>query len=190
MQLRRDRAELLGLRLEGIVAHVAIAVRERASALERRMGEPGFWDDPEAAAQVSAEHARVTRKLEGFQALNYVRERYVLGNGSDIGRMKRQQAFIAAMAHQVLSANTLARPDRLLKFLDAAHVKDLLALLRFAENPRDRVAGFRLLQLMPGVGPTTAQRVLDCMMEVCDAVGALSSMQVEGHSPDHTRSAY
>ena len=30
-----------------------------------------------------------------------------------------------------------------LKFLDAAHVKDMLALLRFVENPRDRVAGFR-----------------------------------------------
>ena len=30
-----------------------------------------------------------------------------------------------------------------LKFLDAAHIKDLLALLRFVENPRDRVAGFR-----------------------------------------------
>ncbi len=49
-----------------------------------------------------------------------MRERYVLGNGSDIGRMKRQQAFIAAMAHQVLSANTLANPVRLLKFLEAA----------------------------------------------------------------------
>ena len=32
-----------------------------------------------------------------------------------------------------------------LKFLDAAHIKDMLALLRFVENPRDRVAGFRLL---------------------------------------------
>ena len=50
-----------------------------------------------------------------------------------------------------------------LKFLDAAHVKDMLALLRFVENPRDRVAGFRLMQLMPGVGPASAQRVLDHM---------------------------
>ncbi len=33
-----------------------------------------------------------------------------------------------------------------LKFLDSAHVKDMLAVLRFAQNPRDRVAGFRLLQ--------------------------------------------
>ena len=41
-----------------------------------------------------------------------------------------------------------------LKFLEAAHVKDLLAILRFAENPRDRVSGFRVLQLMPGIGAT------------------------------------
>ena len=41
-----------------------------------------------------------------------------------------------------------------LKFLDTAHVKDMLALLRFVENPRDRVAGFRVMQLLPGVGPS------------------------------------
>ena len=41
----------------------------------------------------------------------------------------------------------------------------MLALLRFAENPRDRVAGFRVMQLLPGVGPTSAQRVLDRMAE-------------------------
>jgi len=34
------------------------------------MGEPGFWDDPEAAAKVSAEHARVTRRLTTYEALN------------------------------------------------------------------------------------------------------------------------
>ena len=48
-----------------------------------------------------------------------------------------------------------------LKFLEAAHVKDLLAILRFAENPRDRVSGFRVLQLMPGIGATTAEGILD-----------------------------
>jgi len=50
-----------------------------------------------------------------------------------------------------------------LKFLDAAHVKDLLAALRLVQNPRDRVAGFRVMQLMPGVGPASAQRALDAM---------------------------
>ncbi|MEQ7847039.1 LCP family protein [Nocardioides kribbensis] len=61
-----------------------------------------------------------TRELEGREALNYVRERYAVSGGSDIGRMKRQQAFIASMAHTVVSANTLANPARLLGFLEAA----------------------------------------------------------------------
>jgi DNA helicase II / ATP-dependent DNA helicase PcrA len=47
-----------------------------------------------------------------------------------------------------------------LKFLDAAHVKDAVALMRFAENPRDRVAGFRVAQLLPGVGPKVAETIV------------------------------
>jgi len=61
-----------------------------------------------------------THKFSGDQALNYVRERHSLGNGSDIGRMKRQQAFIASMAHQAISADTLANPIHLARFIDAA----------------------------------------------------------------------
>jgi DNA helicase-2/ATP-dependent DNA helicase PcrA len=45
-----------------------------------------------------------------------------------------------------------------LKFIEAAHVKDLLAILRWAENPRDTVAGFRTLQLLPGTGPASAKK--------------------------------
>jgi DNA helicase-2/ATP-dependent DNA helicase PcrA len=48
-----------------------------------------------------------------------------------------------------------------LKFLDAAHIKDLLCILRWCENPKDRVTGFRLLQLLPGIGPGTAAKILD-----------------------------
>jgi DNA helicase-2/ATP-dependent DNA helicase PcrA len=61
-----------------------------------------------------------------------------------------------------------------LKFLDAAHVKDMLALLRFVENPRDRVAAFRLMHLIPGVGSTTAQRMLDHMADAADPIAALA----------------
>ncbi len=50
-----------------------------------------------------------------------------------------------------------------LKFLDSAHVKDMLAVLRFAQNPRDRVAGFRLLRMLPGIGPQTAGKILDAI---------------------------
>jgi DNA helicase-2/ATP-dependent DNA helicase PcrA len=47
-----------------------------------------------------------------------------------------------------------------LKFLEAAHVKDLLAVLRWADNPLNRIAAFRVLQLLPGVGPASADRCL------------------------------
>ncbi len=50
-----------------------------------------------------------------------------------------------------------------LKFLEAAHVKDFLSVLRWAENPRDRIAGFRVLQLLPGVGPGTARKAVDAV---------------------------
>ena len=60
-----------------------------------------------------------------------------------------------------------------LKFLDAAHIKDLLSILRWAENPRDRVAGFRVLQLLPGVGPGTAGKVIDAMATGPDPIWAL-----------------
>jgi DNA helicase-2/ATP-dependent DNA helicase PcrA len=52
-----------------------------------------------------------------------------------------------------------------LRFLEAAHVKDLLACLRWAENPRDALAGFRVAQLLPGVGPSHAERACTAVAE-------------------------
>jgi DNA helicase-2/ATP-dependent DNA helicase PcrA len=48
-----------------------------------------------------------------------------------------------------------------LKFLESAHVKDVLALLRILENPFDEVSWFRVLQLLEDVGPATARRLMD-----------------------------
>jgi DNA helicase-2/ATP-dependent DNA helicase PcrA len=65
-----------------------------------------------------------------------------------------------------------------LKFLEASHIKDVLALLRFAQNPTGRMAGFRVLQLIPGIGPATATRLLDAVAEApeaCDAVEAFAA---------------
>jgi LCP family protein required for cell wall assembly len=62
-----------------------------------------------------------TREISGKEALSYVRVRHVEGtDGSDIQRIKRQQAFVAAMANKVMSGSILARPDQLIGFLDAA----------------------------------------------------------------------
>jgi DNA helicase-2/ATP-dependent DNA helicase PcrA len=61
-----------------------------------------------------------------------------------------------------------------LKFLDAAHVKDALALLRFVENPRDRVSGFRVMQLLPGIGPGHAERMVEAAADA-DAFATLAA---------------
>jgi len=61
-----------------------------------------------------------SHKFTGSKALAYVRVRHGIGDGSDIGRTRRQQAFIASMINQVMSANTLANPVKVVKFLRAA----------------------------------------------------------------------
>ena len=72
-----------------------------------------------------------------------------------------------------------------LKFLEAAHIKDVLAFLRWAENPRDRVAGFRVVQLLPGAGPATAARVLECVAERADPADALGDIKPPAAAAEH-----
>jgi DNA helicase-2/ATP-dependent DNA helicase PcrA len=71
-----------------------------------------------------------------------------------------------------------------LKFLDAAHVKDMLAMLRFAENPRDRVAGFRVLQLMPGIGPSAASQIVEAMATSLDETLGLARFRPPQRAAD------
>ena len=65
-----------------------------------------------------------------------------------------------------------------LKFLEAAHVKDVLAFLRIIENPRDEVSWYRLLLLLPGIGDATARAAIDAM-----AVAAWESTAFGRYSP-------
>ena len=62
-----------------------------------------------------------------------------------------------------------------LKFLEASHVKDVLAVLRWAGNPAGRVAGFRVAQLVPGLGPAHARRLLDAIEQSPDPQAALDT---------------
>ncbi|MCC2674695.1 MAG: ATP-dependent helicase [Ramlibacter sp.] len=71
-----------------------------------------------------------------------------------------------------------------LKFLEAAHVKDVMALLRFAQNPRSRMTGFRVAQLVPGVGAATATRLLDAMAEASDPHRALQSFEAPAQAKE------
>jgi DNA helicase-2/ATP-dependent DNA helicase PcrA len=122
----------------------------------------------------------VTVKDEGDQA-NYIVEQ-VLAN-REVGMTLKQQAVLfRSSSHSGPLEVELTRRNIPfvkfggLKFLDSAHVKDMLAVLRFAQNPRDRVAGFRLLQMLPGIGPSTAGKILDTIAADPEPLMALAEI--------------
>jgi DNA helicase II / ATP-dependent DNA helicase PcrA len=75
-----------------------------------------------------------------------------------------------------------------LRYLEAAHVKDLVALLRLVDNPADELSWFRLLQLLDGVGPIRARRVLDALRAGAGEAPELGRWeQAAAHVPDSSR---
>src|SRR4029077_16896419 len=130
----------------------------------------------------------VTVRDEADQA-RYIVEQ-VLSN-REVGTTLKQQAVLFRTSHhsgplevELTRRNIPFVKFGGLKFLDTAHVKDLLALLRFVEKPRDRGARFRVLPLLSGVGPSSTQRVLDLMAGRPDPLGALSDIPPPPRSGD------
>ena len=87
------------------------------------------------------------------------------------GMLLREQAVLARTGHDTdlleLELSRRGIPYRKyggLRYLDAAHVKDLLASFRLVERPGDQLAWFRLLQLIDGVGPGRARRACDLLL--------------------------
>jgi DNA helicase-2/ATP-dependent DNA helicase PcrA len=75
-----------------------------------------------------------------------------------------------------------------LKFLEAAHIKDVLAFLRVSENPRDEVSWYRILMLMPGIGDTTAREMMKNMEERSWDPDAFTHLIAPGRARDAHRS--
>ena len=120
----------------------------------------------------------VTVSAETDQA-GYIADRVLENREAGIA-LKSQAVLFRASHHAAMLEIELTRRNIPfvkfggLKFLDSAHVKDVLACLRWAENPRDRVAGFRVLQLLPGIGPSAAGRLLDQVAQSREVVSALA----------------
>ena len=93
-------------------------------------------------------------------------------------RLKSQAVLFRTAHHSAALELELARRNIPfvkfggLKFLEAAHIKDLLAVLRWATNPRHRLAGFRVAQLVPGIGAATSRALLDALDAAPDPVQA------------------
>ena len=121
----------------------------------------------------------VTTRDEAGQAC-YVADR-VLEEHEKGTALKSQAVLFRSSSHSAQLELELARRAIPfvkyggLKFLEAAHVKDVLAVLKWADNPRNRMAGFRALRLLPGVGPARATRFLDALSEVPDLRAGMES---------------
>ncbi len=101
--------------------------------------------------------------LDDQAQAQYIVERVLAAREEGVP-LRRQAVLFRSSHHSDVLELELVRRDIPyvkyggLKFLEAAHVKDLLAILRWADNPKNRIAAFRVLQLMPGVGPGNADR--------------------------------
>jgi DNA helicase-2/ATP-dependent DNA helicase PcrA len=144
--------------------------------LARERFTKNLWTDRQAEERPRL----VTVKDENEQA-NYITEK-ILENREGGMTLKSQAVLFRASHHSGPLEVELTRRNIPfvkfggLKFLDSAHVKDMLAALRFAQNPRDRVAGFRLMQLIPGVGPQTAGKILDAISADPEPLAALQEI--------------
>jgi DNA helicase II / ATP-dependent DNA helicase PcrA len=144
--------------------------------LARERFTKNLWTERTSAAK-----PRLVAVRDEADQARYIVER-ILENREEGSLLKQQAVLFRTSSHSGPLEIELTRRNIPfvkfggLKFLDAAHIKDMLALLRFVENPRDRVAGFRVMHLLPGIGPASAQRILDRMAEAADPIGALCAL--------------
>ena len=116
----------------------------------------------------SQQKPRLVTVQDEADQVRYVVKRILENREAGVG-LKQQAVLFRTSHHSAALELELTRRNIPflkfggLKFLEAGHVKDLLALLRWAENPRDQTAGFRALQILPGIGPAIARRALDCV---------------------------
>jgi Superfamily I DNA and RNA helicases len=136
-----------------------------------------LWTDREGATLP----ALVTVSDEAGQA-RWVADQVLAQREAGVA-LKAQAALFRAAGHSAALELELTRRSIPfvkfggLRFLEAAHIKDVLALLRWAQNPRGRMAGFRVAQLLPGVGPATSARLLDALADAADPVAALRGFE-------------
>jgi LCP family protein required for cell wall assembly len=153
-----------GIRIDHFMVLNFVGFKEMVDALGSvEVCVPTAVDDAKSKLKLPAGRSQVS----GDQALAFVRVRYSLGDGSDIGRINRQQAFLSAMVQKATSSNLLLRPDKLFRFLDAAT---------------------RSLTTDPQLGNLNALR------EVAQSVNGLQSSQIrfvtvpiENYAPDKNR---
>ena len=117
------------------------------------------------SARVKGEKPKLVTLVDEDQQTDYVIREVLQHLEAGIPLKKQAVLFRAAHHSDALEVELTRRNIPFvkfggLKFLEAAHVKDVLSILRLAENPRDEISAFRVLQLLDGVGPAHAKRAI------------------------------
>jgi len=144
-----------------------------------------LWSD-----RPSAQRPRLVSVADDAAQAGYVVKQVLESREAGI-RLKSQAVLFRASHHSAGLEVELTRRNIPfvkfggLKFLEAAHVKDVLAVLRWSQNLRDRVAGFRVAQLLPGIGPSFAARLLDHVAEPSRPLDALGDFRPPAAAAEH-----
>ncbi len=139
--------------------------------------EKRLWSD--RAATPPAEIVEVGDETDQAQ---YV-ARSILERRETGMALRNQAVLFRTSSHSALLEIELARRDIPfvkyggLRFLEAAHIKDVLSLLRWADNPHHGLAATRVAQLLPGVGPATASRIAGAAASG-DMLAALDRLEI------------
>ncbi len=121
---------------------------------------------------------------------DFVIERILEHRESGI-ELQRQAVLFRASHHSMMLEAELTRRNIPfhkyggLKFIETAHIKDLMALLRLAENPRDVVSAMRLLLLLPGVGPAKARKLVEMLGDAAGSFQAWKAWKPPQASKTH-----
>jgi DNA helicase-2/ATP-dependent DNA helicase PcrA len=172
------KAEIITLDRNYRSTQPVLAAANGVIGLARERFTKNLWTE-----RTSAQLPRLVTVRDEADQARYIVEQ-VLTNREGGSRLKEQAVLFRTSSHSGPLEVELTRRNIPfvkfggLKFLDAAHVKDVLAFLKFVENPRDRVAGFRVLHLLPGIGPASAQRILDQTSVLADPISALQSLPI------------
>ncbi len=159
------RAETVTLERNYRSTRAILSAANAVIALAEERHNKTLWSE-----RSSAEKPQLVTVADEAAQAQYVVET-VLSNREDGQALKAQAVLFRTSHHSGPLEVELTRRNIPfvkfggLRFLEAAHIKDVLAALRFAGNPRDRVTGFRLLQLLPGIGPATAGKIIDRIEE-------------------------
>ncbi|WP_338129122.1 ATP-dependent helicase [Bradyrhizobium yuanmingense] len=133
------------------------AVISRADgAFEKNLWSKRKSDQLPLLTTVRDERGQAKHVVEGILSLKEQGMR--LSQQAVLTRTSREAAFLEA---ELQKAGVPFKKWGGLRLLEAAHIKDVVSILRWHENPSDQIAGFRALLLLEGVGKVTAHRILN-----------------------------